>query len=226
MTLDERVAAVRSEIADACERSGRDASEVTLVAVAKTFPVDRVVAIIAAGVPDIGENRAQELKEKATVVGERAVWHFIGPLQTNKVRQVVGVAALIHSVDRYGLGEAIARRARSIGVVQDVLVEVNVGGESSKTGVEPQRAVALARELSDLEGLRVKGLMAIPPQVEDAEDARAYFRDLRGLGAQLSQAIEGADHLSMGMSGDYHIAIEEGATLVRVGRAIFGPRSR
>lgn len=226
MTLDERVAAVRSEIAGACERAGRDASSVTLVAVAKTFPVDRVVAAIDAGVADIGENRAQELREKAAVVGDRAVWHFIGPLQTNKVRNVVGVAALIHSVERYGLGEAIARRARSIGVVQDVLVEVNVGGESSKAGVEPQRAVALARELSDLEGLRVKGLMAIPPQVGDAEDARAYFRDLSGLGAQLSQEIEGADQLSMGMSGDYGIAIEEGATVVRVGRAIFGPRSR
>ena len=226
MTLDDMVAAVRAEIAAACERAGRDASDVTLVAVAKTFPVDRVAAVIEAGVTDIGENRAQELKEKATVIGERAVWHFIGPLQTNKVRQVVGVAALIHSVDRYGLGEAIARRARSIGVVQDVLVEVNVGGEPSKTGVEPQRAVALARELSDLEGLRVKGLMAIPPQVEDPEGTRAYFRDLSGLGAHLSQEIEGADHLSMGMSSDYRIAIEEGATLVRVGRGIFGPRSR
>ena len=226
MTLDERVAAVRTEIAVACERAGRDASEVTLVAVAKTFPVDRVVAVLDAGVADIGENRAQELKEKAAVVGGRAIWHFIGPLQTNKVRQVVGVAALIHSVDRYGLGEAIARRARSIGVVQDILVEVNVAGEPSKAGVEPQRAVALARELADLEGLRVKGLMAIPPQVTAAEDSRGYFRDLGGIGAQLSEAIDGADHLSMGMSDDYQIAIEEGATLVRVGRAIFGPRSR
>lgn len=226
MTLEERVTAVRSEIADACGRVGRDAAEVTLVAVAKTFPVDRVVAVLDAGVADIGENRAQELKEKAAVAGDRAVWHFIGPLQTNKVRQVVGVAALIHSVDRYGLGEAIARRARSIGVIQDVLVEVNVAGESSKAGVEPQRAIALARELSDLEGVRVKGLMAIPPQVTDPEDARPYFKELSALGAQLSDEMDAADHLSMGMSGDYSIAIEEGATVVRVGRAIFGPRSR
>lgn len=226
MTLEDRVAQVRSKIADACERAHRDAAEVTLVAVSKTFPVDRVQAVIEAGVADIGENRAQELKEKAAVVGDRAVWHFIGPLQTNKVRQVVGVAALIHSVDRYGLGEAIARRARSIGVVQDILVEVNVGGESSKAGVEPPRAIALARELSGLEGVRVKGLMAIPPQVEDPEDARPYFRDLSALGAQLSRDMEGADQLSMGMSGDFETAIEEGATLVRVGSAIFGPRSR
>lgn len=226
MTIEERLQTVHERIEAACARSGRDASDVTLVAVAKTFPVDRVVAAIEAGAIDIGENRAQELKEKAAVLGDRARWHFIGPLQTNKVRLVVGTATLIHSVDRFGLGEAIARRARSTGVVQDVLVEVNIAGEQTKAGVEPPAAVGLAGELDGLEGLRVRGFMAIPPQTEDPEGARPYFKQLAELGVQLRAQIPGATHLSMGMTRDLEIAVEEGASLVRVGRAIFGPRSR
>jgi hypothetical protein len=226
MTLADRLEIVHARIAGACQRSERDPSEITLVAVAKTFPADRVLAAIEAGAIDIGENRAQELKEKAAVIGERARWHFIGPLQTNKVRQVVGIATLIHSVDRFGLGEAIARRARSLGIVQDVLVEVNIAGEPSKAGVEPPGVTRLATELDGLEGLRVVGLMAIPPQTEDVEDVRPYFRQLAELGRQVAADIPAAEHLSMGMTRDLEIAVEEGATLVRVGRAIFGPRSR
>ena len=207
-------------------RSDRDPSEVTLVAVAKTFPVDHVLAAIGSGAIDIGENRAQELKEKAAVLGDRARWHFIGPLQTNKVRQVVGVATLIHSVDRFGLGEAIARRARTLGIVQDILVEVNIAGESTKAGVEPPGAMQLATELDRLNGVRVRGLMTIPPQTDDPEGARPYFRKLAEMGEELEAAIPGATHLSMGMTRDLEIGVEEGATLVRVGRAIFGPRSR
>ena len=226
MTLEERLHVVHERIANACTRAARDPREVTLVAVAKTFPVDRVMAAIEAGALDIGENRAQELKEKAAVIGDRARWHFIGPLQTNKVRQVVGISTLIHSVDRFGLGEAIARRARTMGIVQDVLVEVNIAGEPSKAGVEPPGTVALATELHGLEGIRVKGLMAIPPQTDDPEGARPYFEHLADLGAQLQADVPGAGELSMGMTGDLEVAVEEGATLVRVGRAIFGPRSR
>jgi len=226
MTLAERLEIVHARIAGACQRSERAPSEITLVAVAKTFPADRVLAAIEAGAIDIGENRAQELKEKAAVIGERARWHFIGPLQTNKVRQVVGIATLIHSVDRFGLGEAIARRARSLGIVQDVLVEVNIAGEPSKAGVEPPGVTRLATELDGLEGLRVVGLMAIPPQTEDVEDVRPYFRQLAELGGEVGAEIPAAEHLSMGMTRDLEIAVEEGATLVRVGRAIFGPRSR
>lgn len=226
MTLEERLQSVRQRIDDACRRAGRDPSGVTLVAVAKTFPVDQVVTALEAGAIDIGENRAQELKEKAAVLGERARWHFIGPLQTNKVRQVVGIATLIHSVDRFGLGEAIARRARTLGIVQEVLVEVNIAGEATKAGVEPPGAIGLAEELYRLDGLRVCGLMAIPPQAERPEEARAYFGELAELGARLQGTIPGATHLSMGMTADLEVAVEEGATLVRVGRAIFGPRSR
>lgn len=226
MTFEQRLAEVRTRIEGACERAGRSPSEITLVAVAKTFPADRVAAAIDAGATDIGENRAQELKEKAAVLGDRARWHFIGPLQTNKVRQVVGVATLIHSVDRFGLGEAIARRARSLDLVQDVLIEVNIAGETSKAGIEPQRAAALADELEALEGVRVRGLMAIPPQGVNPDAARPYFKDLAALRDGVRAHVAGAGHLSMGMSSDFEVAIEEGATLVRVGQAIFGPRTR
>lgn len=226
MRLEDRLSDVMERIAAACERAGRSPDDVTLVAVAKTFPADRVAAVIDAGATDIGENRAQELKEKAAVLGDRAQWHFIGPLQTNKVRQVVGVARLIHSVDRFGLGEAIARRARSLGIVQDVLVEVNIAAEAAKSGVEPHQAVGLAAELDALEGLRVVGLMAIPPQAGSPDGARLYFSQLAALRDEVARRVPGAVHLSMGMSDDFEIAVEEGATLVRVGRAIFGPRSR
>ena len=221
-----RLNEVRVSIAAACARAGRSPDDVTLVVVAKTFPADLVAAAIEAGATDIGENRAQELKEKAAVLGDRARWHFIGPLQTNKVRHVVGVAALIHSVDRFGLGEAIARRARSLGIVQDVLVEVNVAGEATKSGVEPTGAANLATELDTLEGLQVIGLMTIPPHTEDPEASRSYFARLVELRDEVAVRMPNVRHLSMGMSGDFTTAVEEGATLVRIGRAIFGPRSR
>ena len=222
----ERLDEVRAVIASACARAGRSPDDVTLVAVAKTFPADRVAAAIEAGATDIGENRAQELKEKAAVLGDRVRWHFIGPLQTNKVRQVVGVATLIHSVDRFGLGEAIARRARSLGIVQDVLVEVNVAGEATKSGVEPTGVAGLVTKLDTLEGLRVVGLMTIPPHADETESARSHFARLVELRDEVAVGMPDIRHLSMGMSGDFAIAVEEGATLVRVGTAIFGPRSR
>ncbi len=216
---------MRERIAAAAERAGRDASGVTLVAVSKTWPAHVLQEAAAAGVRVFGENRAQELKEKVAVLGEEDVrWHFVGPLQSNKVRAVVGVAELVHSVDRYGLAEAIARRARSIGIVQDVLVEVNVGGEPTKHGVEPAAAAAFVAEISALDGIRVRGLMAIPPQTPDPETVRPYFRDLAALRDLVRATVPGAAELSMGMSGDFEQAVEEGATIVRVGEAIFGPR--
>lgn len=225
MTIAQGLADVTRRIAEACTRVGRDPSEVTLVAVAKTFPADSVREALAAGAVAIGENRAQELKEKAAALGSDIEWHFIGHLQTNKVRQVVGVARLIHSVDRFGLAEAIARRARSLDLVQDVLIEVNIAGEWAKSGVEPAHAPGLAEEIGDLEGLRVTGVMAMPPAAEDPEASRPFFRQLRAIGAEVSDRIPGATALSMGMTRDLEVAVEEGATLVRVGQAIFGPRT-
>lgn len=224
MNLAERYERVLDRVAEAAQRAGRAPEDVTLVAVSKTWPADVLKDAAGAGAEVFGENRAQELKEKFAVLGDRVRWHFVGPLQSNKVRNVVGVAELVHSVDRYGLGEAIARRARSLGIVQDVLVEVNTGGEATKHGVEPAGAVRLAEEVAALDGIAVKGLMTIPPRSDDPDGARPYFRDLAMLRDLLAESLPGATELSMGMSADFEQAIEEGATIVRVGEAIFGPR--
>ena len=230
MTDRERIAEgyrrVIERIAVAARRRGRSPSDVTVVAVSKTFSADVVREAIAAGVTNLGENRAQELKEKVSGVGPGARWHFVGHLQTNKVRYVVGHAALIHSVDRFGLAEAVARRARNMGLTQEVLIEVNVSREDAKQGVEPARAIALAEEVDGLDGLSVRGLMTMAPLVEDAEATRPYFAELADLGATLGRRLPGATELSMGMSRDFEVAVEEGATIVRVGEAIFGPRRR
>lgn len=222
MTVGERYERVLERAAAAAERVGREPSEITVVAIAKTFGVAAVLDALEAGVTDVGENRAQEFRDKHAVVGDRARWHFVGHLQTNKVRQVVGAVVLIHSVDRFGLAEAISRRAERLGVVQDVLIEVNVAGEASKHGVEPARTPALAEEISGLAGIAVRGLMTMPPLAPTPEESRRHFKELSALAAHVGDAPE----LSMGMSGDFEVAIEEGATIVRVGEAIFGPRAR
>lgn len=224
MTIEERFAAVRDRVSAAARRSGRDGSDVTIVAVTKTWPADVAAAALSAGVTDLGENRAQELAQKRAIVDENARWHFVGHLQTNKVRRVAGVT-LIHSVDRFGLGEAIARRAMEMDIVQEVLLEVNVSGEASKHGVAPERMAALAEQLLGLDGLRVRGLMTVPPLPEQPESSRPYFAQLMTLRDQLQRTAPGAMELSMGMTRDFEVAVEEGATIVRVGEAIFGPRA-
>ncbi|MFN2389238.1 MAG: YggS family pyridoxal phosphate-dependent enzyme [Actinomycetota bacterium] len=230
MTLAERYAVVRERIRRAAERSGRSPGEVRLVAVSKTFPADAVAAAARLGITDFGENRAQELVAKAGALGKdralntRLVWHFVGPLQTNKIRHVVGLAALVHSVDRLEVAEGIARRARALGRMQDVLIEVNVGREPTKHGVEPAGLVELARAVHDIDGLALRGVMAIPPDSPDAEGARRYFKEMAALRDELAATWPGARELSIGMSRDLEVAIEEGATIVRVGEALFGPR--
>jgi PLP dependent protein len=223
MTIEERFAAVRDRVSAAARRSGRDGSDVTIVAITKTWPADVAAAALRAGVTDLGENRAQELAQKRAIVDEGARWHFVGHLQTNKVRRVAGVT-LIHSVDRFGLGEAIARRAVEMGIVQEVLLEVNASGEASKHGVAPDEMVALAEQLLGLDGLRVRGLMTVPPLPEQPENSRPYFAQLMTMRDQLQRMVPGATELSMGMTRDFEVAVEEGATIVRVGEAIFGPR--
>lgn len=224
MTVAARLAEVNERIEAAAGRAGRDPAQVRLIAVSKGFPVDAALEAYRAGATHLGENRAQELKEKALAVSVPVVWHFIGHLQTNKARHVVGTARLIHSVDRFGLAEELARRARLRNVDQEVLVEVNVSGEVSKHGVEPAKALSLAEEIDALDGLAVRGLMTMAPLAEDAEEARPVFSELRDLGERLLEVVPDARELSMGMSRDFEVAIEEGATLVRVGEAIFGPR--
>jgi pyridoxal phosphate enzyme (YggS family) len=224
MTVAERLKAVSTSIEDAARRSGRSPSAVTLVAVSKTWPADVALEAISAGVTDLGENRAQEFKEKVALLEGRARWHFIGHLQTNKVRQVVGACELIHSVDRLALAEAIDRRASSRGLVQDVLIEVNVAGDPNKHGISVARAIALAADVDAMVGVRVRGLMTMPPYPDEPEESRPYYKELAALSKRLLVELPEAAELSMGMTRDFEIAVEEGATIVRIGTAIFGPR--
>lgn len=216
-----RLLAVRRRAAEAAERAGRSPGSVTLVAVSKGFSADDVEAVRAAGQVDFGENRVQELTAKRDALGPGVRWHFVGRLQRNKVRDVVGTATLIHSVDRYELAEPIARQACQAGRVQRVLVQVNQGGDPAKGGCAPEDAGELVSRIRDLPGIACEGLMTVPPL---DEDPRPVFRGLCRLRDELRGRFPELQHLSMGMSGDYEAAIEEGATIVRVGSAIFGPR--
>jgi PLP dependent protein len=219
-----RLSWVRDRIGAACQRVGRPPADVTLVAVTKGFSADIVREALDAGATDLGENRAQELREKAIAFPAFDRWHFIGHLQTNKARLVVGSVALIHSVDRLALAEEISRRASTSGLTQDVLIEVNVSGEPSKHGVEPARAPSVAVSVAELPGVRVLGLMTMAPLSADPEASRPFFADLKALSDRIRVDLPEARQLSMGMTRDFEIGVEEGATMVRVGEAIFGPR--
>jgi pyridoxal phosphate enzyme (YggS family) len=214
--VEARIAEVRARIASAAARAGRDPAEITLVAATKTVDAERVAAALACGVVDLGENRAQELLEKAPVLAEHDPaprWHFLGAVQRNKVRVLAPWVCLWQSVDRIALGQELAKRAAGA----RVLVEVNVGEEPQKAGCPPDETEALVDALREL-GLTVEGLMAVPPH---DDDPRRWFARPRGLG----EAVE-APALSMGMTDDFEVAVEEGATIVRVGRALFGARPR
>ena len=219
-----RVAEVRARIERAAQASSRSPSDITLVAVSKGFPAEVVDAALEAGVVDLGENRAQEFAAKSGAVTGSARWHFVGRLQTNKVRLVVGACALIHSVDRPKLAEAISARARALGLVQDVLIEVNVSGERAKSGVATGDALAFGEKVRGLDAVRVRGLMTIPPWPDRPEDSAPHYATLRDLRDELVATVPEATELSMGMTRDFEVAVREGATLVRVGEAIFGPR--
>ena len=210
---------VNDAIARACARAGRTPAEVLLIGVSKTVDVERIRAAVAAGVPALGENRVQEARDKIAALGRPVPWHLIGSLQTNKARDAVRCFDVIHSLDRLELAHELDRRARAEGRAVDVLVQVDVGDEPQKGGVDPGELGRLLDAVRGLGGLRVRGLMTIPPATERAEDARPWFRRLRALRDEA-----GLEHLSMGMSADFEVAIEEGATMVRVGTAIFGAR--
>lgn len=216
---------VQERIAVACRRAGRAADEVKLVVVTKTHPAEVIARAVAAGADRLGENYVQEAARKKPQVGGKAQWHFIGHLQTNKAKQAVELFDVIETMDRLKLGRELDRRCRAAGRDSlDVLVQVNVSGEESKSGGSPDETGALIDELAALPRLRVRGLMTMPPWFDDPEDARPYFRRLRELRDRLAAGRPGLDELSMGMSGDFEVAIEEGATIIRVGTAIFGAR--
>lgn len=223
MSLEARLAAVRADIAAACAACGRDPASVTLVAVSKTRPAEAVREALAAGQVDFGENYAQELRDKADQLGAGPRWHFIGALQRNKVKYVVGRASLVHDVDSLAIAEEIGRR--SLPGRTAVLVGVNVGDEAQKSGVPAADALALARAVAAVPGVELRGLMCIPPPTDDPEDAAPHFRRLAELAARGRAEGLPLHELSMGMSHDYPVAIREGATLVRVGTAIFGARA-
>jgi len=219
---------VLDNIAVSAVRAGRNPSEVRLVAVTKNVDVARICSAVSAGVDHLGENRVQEAARKIPQVPGVPTWHLVGHLQRNKARHAVELFSMIQSLDSLELAAELDRRCAARGVSLDVLLQVNVSGESTKYGVEPDAVAGVLREMPVFEHLQVRGLMTMAPYSEDPEDARVWFRALRGLARELSAlrlSNVAMDELSMGMSGDYRVAVEEGSTIVRVGTAIFGERA-
>lgn len=225
--IRENLLKVEENMKAACERAGRKPEEVTLIAVSKTKPMEMIEEALACGKREFGENKAQEMKEKCDTLPKDIKWHFIGHLQTNKVKYVVGRAFLIHSVDSYHLAEAIEAESAKKNVISHVLIEVNVANEESKFGLKTDETLELVEKIALLPHIRIDGLMTIAPFVENPQMNRPVFRDLRKLSVDIKEKnIDNVSMnvLSMGMTNDYEVAIEEGATYVRVGTAIFGER--
>ena len=226
--LKENLKEVEKNILQACEKAGRNREDITLIAVSKTKPVSMLLEIYEEGIRDFGENKVQELASKYEEMPKDIRWHMIGHLQRNKVKQVIDKACLIHSVDSYRLAEEINNQAKKKNIVVPILVEVNIAEEESKFGIHREDAIQLVEEIAELENIRIEGLMTIAPYVEDPEENRQYFRNIKQLSVDITRKnIDNVTMhvLSMGMTGDYTVAIEEGATLVRVGTGIFGARN-
>lgn len=226
--VQENISKVEKKINAACSRAGRSQEDVTLIAVSKTKPIEMIEEALACGKREFGENKAQELKQKYEALSKDIKWHFIGHLQTNKVKYVVGRACLIHSVDSYHLAEAIETESAKRDVISHILIEVNVAQEDSKFGIHEEEAMELVCAVAKLPHIKIEGLMTIAPFVKNPEQNRKIFRKLYKLSVDIaSKNIDNVSMgaLSMGMTNDYEVAVEEGATYVRVGTAIFGSRS-
>lgn len=226
--LKENYEAVLKNIEIACNKVGRDPSEVTLISVSKTKPVEMLEEVYAAGARNFGENKVQEMCGKMEVLPTDIKWHMIGHLQTNKVKYIVGSCELIHSVDSLKLAEEIERQATKKDVIVPILVEVNIANEETKFGIDKENAINLVKSIAKLPHVSIKGLMTIAPYVEDSEENRAYFHQISQLAVDIKeQKVDNVcmDIISMGMTGDYMVAIEEGSTMVRVGTGIFGERN-
>ncbi|CCO08762.1 YggS family pyridoxal phosphate-dependent enzyme [Desulforamulus hydrothermalis] len=224
MSIATNLAVIQKQIMASALKVNRDPASVKLIAVTKNVPAAGAIAAVAAGVADLGENRVQELCRKyPAVAGAR--WHMIGHLQSNKVKSVVGKVALVHSLDRWSLALELNRRSQEAGLVTPVLVQVNVAGEATKYGLPVDEVADFVAEAAALPGIAIQGLMTVAPLVEDPEEVRPVFRQLRQMAAQL-KAVPGVkmEQLSMGMTNDFPVAIEEGSTMVRIGTAIFGSR--
>ena len=226
--LKENLINVENNITKACEKAGRNRSEVTLIAVSKTKPVEMLQEVYDQGIRYFGENKVQEMCDKMEVMPKDINWNMIGHLQTNKVKYIVGKTSLIHSVDSLKLAEEIQKQAIKNNVIVDILVEVNIANEETKFGISKEEAIQMVKDIAKLDHIRIKGLMTIAPFVENPEDNRLYFREIKQLSVDINnQNIDNVcmDILSMGMTGDYMVAIEEGSTMVRVGTGIFGERN-
>lgn len=225
--VKENLNEVEKRIQAACDRAGRDRKEVTLIAVSKTKPVSMLTEAYDAGIREFGENKVQEMMDKYEVMPADIHWHMIGHLQRNKVKYLMGKSYLIHSVDSLRLASEISSQSVKHGVTTDILIEVNIAGEESKFGTSREEAMQLVEEAAKLPNLHICGLMTIAPYVDDPEDNRIYFKEIKELSVDIAaKKIDNVDMriLSMGMTGDYEVAIEEGATMVRVGTGIFGER--
>ena len=227
MNLAANFKMIRQRIRAACQRAGRNPDSVTLLAVSKTHPPETIKAAVDCGQIYFGENKVQEAKAKIPLCPGKLRWHFIGHLQSNKCRDAVELFEMIQSVDSLSLAQEINKRAEQAARRLPVLMEVNVAGEASKFGYPPERLLAELKYLNALPRLEIRGLMTVPPWSPEAEDSRLHFRRLREL-KERAETVLGAPlpHLSIGMSGDFEVAIEEGATMVRVGTALFGPRAK
>jgi len=226
-SISDSLSILRGRIAAASARAGRDPREVKLVAVSKNIDVERIVLAVEAGVRDFGENRVQEAAEKIPRVHADVTWHFVGHLQRNKAKDAVELFSLIHSLDSIRLARELDRRCEMADSTIDLLLQVNISGEATKFGVPPEMARDVLLEIARYERLRVRGLMVIAPYSDNPEDSRPWFSQARQLTRELGRlsiSNVSMDELSMGMSGDYEVAIEEGATIIRVGTAIFGER--
>jgi pyridoxal phosphate enzyme (YggS family) len=216
---------INEKIKKAALKANRNPQEIKLVAVTKTATIEQIKEAISAGVKIIGENKVQEAKEKYQILSADIEWHLVGHLQTNKVKYAIEIFDLIHSVDSIKLAKEIDKRSLQFGMITNVLVEVNVSGEETKYGIKPEEVEHFLEEISEFTRIRIRGLMTIAPITEDKEEVRPYFRKLRELSKEIkSKNIKNVrmDYLSMGMTEDFEVAIEEGANMVRIGRGIFG----
>ncbi|MCQ2554002.1 MAG: YggS family pyridoxal phosphate-dependent enzyme [Clostridia bacterium] len=219
--MQQRIQTIQKRIDDAALRSGRSGKDITLIAVSKMHTVEEIKEALSCGITNLGENKVQELNSKYTEITQDVNWHLIGHLQTNKVKQIVDKVSLIHSVDSLHLAQEIDKRCREIGKTMDILIQVNAAGEESKFGVPCEEALPLAEEIQrTCPNIKIRGLMHIAPAADNPDDVRKYFRDVKNIYNQMTDV----DILSMGMSHDFEVAIEEGANMVRIGTSIFGER--
>lgn len=226
--LQENYKNVKEKIKKACEKVGRDPKEVTLIAVSKTKPLSAIEEVMKTGCVDFGENKVQEMCEKEEQVSKPVNWHLIGHLQTNKVKYIIDKAALIHSIDSFKLASCIEKEAEKKNRIVPILIQVNIANENTKFGLKKEEVLSVIEEISKLSHVKIKGLMTIAPFVENPEENRVHFQNLHKLFIDIKEkTINNVDMdiLSMGMTGDYQVAVEEGATMVRVGTGIFGARN-